>query len=104
MAHVVGKMHAANLETSSRLQAVLAVFRQAPGGLATTKELSNRSGYFAINSIVDELRESGRRYGFTIGGGWIRMPDGCRAFQYCYIETATQVFQRELQFPGKETA
>lgn len=55
-----GKMHAANLEKSPRLQRVLAYLRR--NGPATTLQISQACTVCAVNSIIDELRENG----FTI--------------------------------------
>lgn len=74
-----GKIHAAKLENSPRLQGVLAALQTAaPAGL-TTRELIEKTGSCAINSIVDELRENG----YQIAGTWVpARPGRVRAFDY----------------------
>ena len=52
-------MHAARIENSERLQAVLAVLSR--GGRWSTRDLVEATGRYAINSIVAELRENGFR-------------------------------------------
>ncbi|MEO1752040.1 hypothetical protein [Thiofaba sp. EF100] len=50
-------MKAAKLETSSRLQRVLALLRQ--GGWYTTMEIVQGAKVCAVNSIIAELRANG---------------------------------------------
>lgn len=50
-------MHAAKLETSPRLQRVLAVLR--PGKALTTREIVIQAGVCAVNSCISELRMNG---------------------------------------------
>lgn len=51
-------MNAANLEKSDRLQRVDALL--SSGKQYSTKEISNRTDVYAINSAVAELRANGR--------------------------------------------
>ncbi len=51
-------MNAAKLEKSDRLQRVDALLRS--GKQYSTKEISNRTDVYAINSAVAELRANGR--------------------------------------------
>lgn len=50
-------MHSANVETSSRLQAVHNVLKD--GKSHSTLDLIRESGMCAINSIISELRRNG---------------------------------------------
>lgn len=78
MSRPSGKIHAAKLETSPRLRAVLEALKAAPAGL-TTRQIIQKTGMCAINSICDELRENGIR----IDGGWVSAgPAGARAWRY----------------------
>jgi len=51
-------IHFANLATSPRLQRLLAILREYPGGL-TTREIVHRANIMAVNSAVCELRKQG---------------------------------------------
>jgi hypothetical protein len=53
----VGKIHAAKIETSERLQKVAAYL--ADQNPHTTREILIACDVCAVNSIVDELRENG---------------------------------------------
>ena len=59
-------MHAAKLETSSRLQLVDALL--ADGREHTTREIMAYTGTLAINSCVAELRVNGRKIDCTQRG------------------------------------
>ena len=50
-------MHAARIERSKRLQDVLALLSR--GGRYSTRDIIDKTGYCAINSIVSELRANG---------------------------------------------
>ena len=50
-------MHAAKLETSPRLQRVLAVLRQ--GDAMTTRQIGIQAKVCAVNSCISELRMNG---------------------------------------------
>ena len=50
-------MHHAKIETSDRLQTLLAILRQ--GGWWTTKELMRRTGSVAQATDISELRSNG---------------------------------------------
>lgn len=50
-------MHAARIETSERLQAVLGLLSR--GGRYSTRDIIDETGYCAVNSIVSELRANG---------------------------------------------
>lgn len=56
-----GRIHAGRIESSPRLQRVLAVLQR--GGKYTTRDLIEQAHVAAVNSIVSELR----RNGFDIG-------------------------------------
>lgn len=75
----MGKIHAARLEASPRLQRVLAFLKiRGPAG-ATTREIVEHARVCAVNSCVDELREGG----FQISGEWDRTHQaGEKAFRY----------------------
>lgn len=53
-----GKIHAAKLERSPRLQRTLAALRAHPYGL-TTRDVMLEADVCAVSSCVDELRENG---------------------------------------------
>lgn len=74
-----GRIHAAKLENCPRLQSVLRALREAGQAGMTTRQLIERTGYCAINSIVSELRENGQQ----IGGEWVKTNGGAeKAFLY----------------------
>jgi hypothetical protein len=61
----------------------------------------------AVSALVSEIREMIRVKGWP----WLikcrferTTESGARVHRYFLIETASQVFQRELPFSGKETA
>jgi len=54
-----GRMHAARLEHSPRLQRVLAVLQEARGTKLSTRDIIERAQVCAVNSCIDELRENG---------------------------------------------
>jgi hypothetical protein len=78
-----GKIHAAKLEASPRLQRVLNFLRLRGKKGATTHEIIEGAHVCAVNSIVDELRENG----VLIAGEWVRThPGGVRAFLYRIVD------------------
>ena len=52
-------MHAARLDKSPRLQAVLHALQAAQPGELSTREIILRTGMCAVNAIVAELRANG---------------------------------------------
>ena len=82
-----GRIHAAQLSRSPRLQRVLAFLRERAAVGATTREIIQKADVCAVNTIIQELRENG----FTIDGEWI--PAGeAMAYRYRLVE----VEQRQL--------
>lgn len=74
-----GKIHAARLEASPRLQRVLAFLRIRGSQGATTREIIEHADVCAVNSIIEELRENGLR----IDGAYDpRAASGVKAFRY----------------------
>jgi hypothetical protein len=82
-----GRIHAAGLD-SPRLQAVLGALREAGARGLTTRDLIAKTGYCAVNSIVDELRE----HGLKIACGYERTTgQGGRVYRYTLVlESARQ--------------
>lgn len=63
-----GKIHAATLAASPRLQRVLAFLRERGPAGATTREIVVCAQVCAVNSCVDEIRESGVGIDCTMEG------------------------------------
>ncbi len=53
----MGKIHAARLETSPRLQRVLALLER--GGRYSTRDIVMQAEVMAVNSAISELRANG---------------------------------------------
>lgn len=77
-----GKIHAAKLETSARLQAVVAYLKKRGAEGATTREIVIACDVCAVNSIVDEIRENGIPVFCKAAG---RSQEGANVYRY-YLE------------------
>ena len=75
-------IHYANLATSPRLQRLLAILREYPGGL-TTRQIVNRARIMAVPSAVCELRKQGFAITCKISG---RTSEGSSVFRYTLTE------------------
>lgn len=87
-----GKIHAAKLESSPRLQRVLSFLRVRGAQGATTREIVQHADVCAVNSICDELRVNG----FKITGEWVEVPGGGRAFRYRLDQPQSPPVQGDL--------
>jgi hypothetical protein len=87
-----GRIHAATIEGSARLRAVLAFLKARGQAGATTREIIQETGYCAINSIISELRECGERITCTPEG---KSPTGSAVYRY-RLEAAPSAAQGEL--------
>lgn len=74
-----GKIHAAKLEASPRLQRVLAFLKARGSAGATTREIVVECDVCAVNSIIDELRENGVLIACRAAG---RTQDGANVYRY----------------------
>ena len=72
-------MHAAKIENSERLQAVLGLLSR--GGRYSTRQIIDETGYCAVNSIVAELRANGYAIDCTPESGAVK---GRRQVVYYY--------------------
>jgi hypothetical protein len=88
----MGHIHAGSaVETGGRYDRFLSYLRDHPG--ATTRDLMIGAEVCAVSAIVSELRHMGRR----IECRFERTTEaGARVHRYYLLETATQVYQREL--------
>jgi len=59
VSRATGRIHAARLEHSPRLQRVLAVLQDARGRRLSTRDIIERAHVVAVNSAIHELRENG---------------------------------------------
>ncbi len=74
-----GRMHAARLDRSPRLQRVLAALQAAgPGGI-TTRELSRAAEVYAAGTFVSELRKNGVQIACAMER---TTADGARVYRY----------------------
>lgn len=71
--------HAARIESSPRLRALLTALLKAGDRGLTTREIFDRTGSMAVHSDVHELRANGYQVGCSGGG---RTGDGRRVFRY----------------------
>ena len=78
-----GRIHAAQLSRSPRLQRVLAFLRERAGEGATTMEIIRQANVCAVNTIIQELRENG----LLIDGEWVPAGDAM-AYRYRLVEVA----------------
>jgi hypothetical protein len=71
--------HAARIETSPRLRALLTALLKAGDRGLTTREIFDRTGSMAVHSDAHELRQNGYRIGCRSDG---KTAGGRRVFRY----------------------
>jgi len=76
MARLTGCIHHARLETSPRLQKLLAVLSDCLWH--STAELTHRCHNYAVGTSVSELRANGKRIETRL----VKMPSGARLYEY----------------------
>ena len=75
-------MHAGRLESSDRLQRVLAVLRANPEGL-TTREVTDLAGILAVSATMAELRQRLLPEGLTVRCDYVaKTRHGARIYRY----------------------